>query len=57
MTQAFNSGSNWFLGASSLQINIDGNGSGRVFTTPTSSPPAGATVSYHVYIPGGAPIA
>jgi hypothetical protein len=56
VTQAFNSGSNWFLGASSLQVNINGNSSGRVFTTPTSSPPAGATVSYHVYIPGGAPI-
>lgn len=56
VTQAANSGLQWYLGASSLRVTINGSTSGRVWTAPTSSPPAGATVSYRVFIPGGAPI-
>ncbi|RYZ09719.1 MAG: hypothetical protein EOO73_02220 [Myxococcales bacterium] len=56
VTQAANSGEQWFLGASSLRVTINGSSSGRVYTKPLSSPPAGATVSYRVFIPGGAPV-
>ncbi len=56
VTQGANSGEQWFLGASSLCLSINGSSSGRVWTTPLSSPPAGATVSYRVFIPGGAPV-
>lgn len=53
---AANSAEQWYLGASSLRVNINGSTSGRVWTTPLTSPPLGATVSYHVYIRGGAPV-
>lgn len=45
-----------YTGSGSLRIQLEGNSGGRVYTAPASSPPAGATVRYRVYIPSGAPI-
>jgi hypothetical protein len=45
-----------FLGSSSLQVNLSGNGAGRVWTAPAQSPAAGTEVRYRVYIPAGTPI-
>jgi hypothetical protein len=56
VTGAANSSAQWFLGGSSLRVDINGSTDGRVFTTPAPAPPPGTTVSYHVFIPGGAPV-
>lgn len=45
-----------FNSAMSLRLDIDGGGDGRVWTEPSTSPPAGATVTFRVYVPSGAPV-
>lgn len=45
-----------YTGSGSLRVDINGSSDGRVYTAPASSPAAGSTVRYRVYIPSGAPI-
>jgi len=47
-----------FMGFKSMQLDLIGSSAsaGRVWTAPVTSPPAGRTVSFRVFIPSGAPI-
>jgi hypothetical protein len=47
-----------FVGFKSLQMDLNGTtaSAGRAFTTPTTSPAAGQTVTFRVFIPSGAPV-
>ncbi|MES1183997.1 MAG: hypothetical protein ABUL60_09280 [Myxococcales bacterium] len=56
VTAAANSAARSYLGSSSLKVTLNGSGTGRVWTKPLVSPPPGATVSYRVYVPQGAPV-
>lgn len=45
-----------FNSAMSLRVDLDGFSEGRVWTVPLASPPAGATVTFRVYVPSDAPL-
>jgi hypothetical protein len=45
-----------YQGFKSLKVNVSGSGDPRVWVSPPEPVPAGATVTYHVYIPSSAPV-